>query len=109
MKRSLKTHLLRQPSFEAAKRDYLRPNARNPKHQAFAGSKVDLVGFDFNDSPVYKDQEIVYEDIKKSTAIEDKVTELSLADLVEDILRFHKKAVDDASMLNILKVNVSVY
>lgn len=84
-------------SFEAAKRGYLRPNARNPKHQAFAGSKVDLVGFDFNDNPVYKDQEIVYEDIKKSTAIEDKVTELlANPDLVEDITAFHKKAVNDA-------------
>ena len=84
-------------SFEAAKRGYLRPNARNPKHQAFAGSRVDLVGFDFNDNPVYKDQEIVYDDIKKSTAIEDKVTELlANPDLVEDITAFHKKAVDDA-------------
>lgn len=84
-------------SFEAAKRGYLRPNARNPKHQAFSGSKVDLVGFDFNDNPVYKDQEVVYEDIKKSTAIEDKVTELlANPDLVEDITAFHKKAVDDA-------------
>lgn len=84
-------------SFEAAKRGYLRPNARNPKHQAFAGSKVDLVGFDFNDNPVYKDQEVVYSDIKKSTAIEDKVTELlANPDLVEDISAFHKKAVDDA-------------
>ena len=84
-------------SFEAAKRGYLRPNARNPKHQAFAGSKVDLVGFDFNDNPVYKDQEVVYNDIKKSTAIEDKVTELlANPDLVEDIYAFHKKAVDDA-------------
>ena len=84
-------------SFEAAKRGYLRPNARNPKHQAFAGSKVDLVGFDFNDNPVYKDQEVVYNDIKKSTAIEDKVTELlANPDLVEDISAFHKKAVDDA-------------
>nr|DAR95680.1 MAG TPA: hypothetical protein [Caudoviricetes sp.] len=84
-------------SFEAAKRGYLRPNARNPKHQAFAGSRVDLVGFDFNDNPVYKDQEVVYEDIKKSTAIEDKVTELlANPDLVEDISAFHKKAVDDA-------------
>ena len=84
-------------SFEAAKRGYLRPNARNPKHQAFAGSRVDLVGFDFNDNPVYKDQEIVYDDIKKSTAIEDKVTELlANPDLVEDITAFHEKAVDDA-------------
>lgn len=84
-------------SFEAAKRGYLRPNARNPKHQAFAGSRVDLVGFDFNDNPVYKDQEVVYNDIKKSTAIEDKVTELlANPDLVEDITEFHKKAVDDA-------------
>ena len=84
-------------SFEAAKRGYLRPNARNPKHQAFVGSKVDLVGFDFNDNPVYKDQEVVYNDIKKSTAIEDKVTELlANPDLVEDISAFHKKAVDDA-------------
>jgi len=84
-------------SFEAAKRGYLRHNARNPKHQAFAGSRVDLVGFDFNDNPVYKDQEVVYNDIKKSTAIEDKVTELlANPDLVEDITAFHKKAVDDA-------------
>ena len=84
-------------SFEAAKRGYLRPNSRNPKHQAFAGSRVDLVGFDFNDNPVYKDQEVVYNDIKKSTAIEDKVTELlANPDLVEDISAFHKKAVDDA-------------
>lgn len=84
-------------SFEAAKRGYLRPNARNHKHQAFAGSRVDLVGFDFNDNPVYKDQEVVYNDIKKSTAIEDKVTELlANPDLVEDITAFHKKAVDDA-------------
>lgn len=84
-------------SFEAAKRGYLRPNARNPKHQAFAGSRVDLVGFDFNDNPVYKDQEVVYNDIKKSTAIEDKVTELlANPDLVEDISAFHKKAVDGA-------------
>lgn len=84
-------------SFEAAKRGYLRPNARNPKHQAFAGSRVDLVGFDFNDNPVYKDQDVVYNDIKKSTAIEDKVTELlANPDLVEDITAFHKKAVNDA-------------
>ena len=84
-------------SFEAAKRGYLRPNARNPKHQAFAGSRVDLVGFDFNDNPVYKDQEVVYNDIKKSTAIEDKVTELlANPELVEDITAFHKKAVEDA-------------
>lgn len=91
-------------SFEAAKRGYLRPNARNPKHQAFAGSKVDLVGFDFNDNPVYKDQEIVYEDIKKSTAIEDKVTELlANPDLVDDITAFHKKAVDDAFKVKYLE------
>lgn len=91
-------------SFEAAKRGYLRPNARNPKHQAFAGSKVDLVGFDFNDNPVYKDQEVVYNDIKKSTAIEDKVTELlANPDLVEDITAFHKKAVDDAFKVKYLE------
>lgn len=91
------SHTASTASFEAAKRGYLRPNARNPKHQAFAGSRVDLVGFDFNDNPVYKDQEVVYEDIKKSTAIEDKVTELlTNPDLVEDITAFHKKAVDDA-------------
>lgn len=91
------SHTASTASFEAAKRGYLRPNARNPKHQAFAGSRVDLVGFDFNDNPVYKDQEVVYNDIKKSTAIEDKVTELlANPDLVEDISAFHKKAVDDA-------------
>lgn len=84
-------------SFEAAKRGYLRANSRNPKHAAFKGSRVDLVGFDFNDNPVYKDQEVAYEDIKKSTAVEDKVTEL-LANpaLIENIEAFHKKAVDDA-------------
>lgn len=91
-------------SFEAAKRGYLRPNARNPKHQAFAGSRVDLVGFDFNDNPVYKDQEVVYNDIKKSTAIEDKVTELlANPDLVEDISAFHKKAVEDAFYVKYLE------
>ena len=84
-------------SFEAAKRGYLRANSRNPKHAAFKGSRVDLVGFDFNDNPVYKDQEIAYEDIKKSTAVEDKVTELlANPDLIENIEAFHKKAVDDA-------------
>lgn len=84
-------------SFEAAKRGYLRPNSRNPKHAAFKGSRVDLVGFDFNDNPVYKDQEVAYEDIKKSTAVEDKVTELlANPDLIENIEAFHKKAVDDA-------------
>lgn len=84
-------------SFEAAKRGYLRANSRNPKHAAFKGSRVDLVGFDFNDNPVYKDQEIAYEDIKKSTAVEDKVTELlANPDLIENITAFHKKAVDDA-------------
>lgn len=84
-------------SFEAAKRGYLRANSRNPKHAAFKGSRVDLVGFDFNDNPVYKDQEVAYEDIKKSTAVEDKVTELlANHDLVENITAFHKKAVDDA-------------
>lgn len=84
-------------SFEAAKRGYLRPNARNPKHAAFKGNRVDLVGFDFNDNPVYKDQEVAYEDIKKSTAVEDKVTELlANPDLIENIAGFHKKAVDDA-------------
>lgn len=84
-------------SFEAAKRGYLRANSRNPKHAAFKGSRVDLVGFDFNDNPVYKDQEITYEDIKKSTAVEDKVTELlANPDLIENIAEFHKKAVDDA-------------
>lgn len=84
-------------SFEAAKRGYLRANSRNPKHAAFKGSRVDLVGFDFNDNPVYKDQEITYEGIKKSTAVEDKVTELlANPDLIENIAEFHKKAVDDA-------------
>nr|DAW58945.1 MAG TPA: hypothetical protein [Caudoviricetes sp.] len=84
-------------SFEAAKRGYLRVNSRNPKHAAFKGSRVDLVGFDFNDNPVYKDQEVAYEDIKKSTAVEDKVTELlANPDLIENIAEFHKKAVDDA-------------
>ena len=84
-------------SFEAAKRGYLRANSRNPKHAAFKGSRVDLVGFDFNDNPVYKDQEVAYEDIKKSTAVEDKVTELlANPDLIENIEAFHKKAVDDA-------------
>lgn len=84
-------------SFEAAKRGYLRANSRNPKHAAFKGSRVDLVGFDFNDNPVYKDQEIAYEDIKESTAVEDKVTELlANPDLIENIAEFHKKAVDDA-------------
>lgn len=84
-------------SFEAAKRGYLRANSRNPKHAAFRGSRVDLVGFDFNDNPVYKDQEIAYEDIKKSTAVEDKVTELlANPDLIDNIAEFHKKAVDDA-------------
>ena len=84
-------------SFEAAKRGYLRANSRNPKHAAFKGSRVDLVGFDFNDNPVYKDQEVAYEDIKKSTAVEDKVTELlANPDLIENIEAFHKKAIDDA-------------
>lgn len=84
-------------SFEAAKRGYLRANSRNPKHAAFKGSRIDLVGFDFNDNPVYKDQEVAYEDIKKSTAVEDKVTELlANPDLIENIEAFHKKAVDDA-------------
>ena len=84
-------------SFEAAKRGYLRANSRNPKHATFKGSRVDLVGFDFNDNPVYKDQEVAYEDIKKSTAVEDKVTELlANPDLIENIEEFHKKAVDDA-------------
>lgn len=84
-------------SFEAAKRGYLRANSRNPKHAAFKGSRVDLVGFDFNDNPVYKDQEVAYEDIKKSTAVEDKVTELlANPDLIENIAEFHKKTVDDA-------------
>ena len=84
-------------SFEAAKRGYLRANSRNPKHAAFKGSRVDLVGFDFNDNPVYKDQEVAYDDIKNSTAVEDKVTELlANPDLVENITAFHKKAVDDA-------------
>ena len=84
-------------SFEAAKRGYLRANSRNPKHAAFKGSRIDLVGFDFNDNPVYKDQEVAYEDIKKSTAVEDKVTELlANPDLIENIAEFHKKAVDDA-------------
>lgn len=84
-------------SFEAAKRGYLRANSRNPKHAAFKGSRVDLVGFDFNDNPVYKDQEVAYEDIKKSAAVEDKVTELlANPDLIENIEAFHKKAVDDA-------------
>lgn len=84
-------------SFEAAKRGYLRANSRNPKHAAFKGSRVDLVGFDFNDNPVYKDQEVAYEDIKKSTAVEDKVTELlANPDLIENIEAFHKKAVADA-------------
>lgn len=84
-------------SFEAAKRGYLRANSRNPKHAAFKGSRVDLVGFDFNDNPVYKDQEVAYEDIKKSTAVEDKVTELlANPELVDNITAFHKKAVDDA-------------
>ena len=84
-------------SFEAAKRGYLRANSRNPKHAAFKGSRVDLVGFDFNDNPVYKDQEVAYEDIKKSTAVEDKVTELlANPDLIENIEAFHKKAVDSA-------------
>lgn len=84
-------------SFEAAKRGYLRANSRNPKHAAFKDSRVDLVGFDFNDNPVYKDQEVAYEDIKKSTAVEDKVTELlANPDLIENIEAFHKKAVDDA-------------
>ena len=84
-------------SFEAAKRGYLRANSRNPKYATFKGSRVDLVGFDFNDNPVYKDQEVAYEDIKKSTAVEDKVTELlANPDLIENIEEFHKKAVDDA-------------
>ena len=91
-------------SFEAAKRGYLRANSRNPKHAAFKGSRVDLVGFDFNDNPVYKDQEVAYEDIKKSTAVEDKVTELlANPDLIENIEAFHKKAVDDAFNVNYLE------
>lgn len=91
-------------SFEAAKRGYLRANSRNPKHAAFKGSRVDLVGFDFNDNPVYKDQEIAYEDIKKSTAVEDKVTELlANPELVENVTAFHKKAVDDASNVKYLE------
>lgn len=91
-------------SFEAAKRGYLRANSRNPKHAAFKGSRVDLVGFDFNDNPVYKDQEVAYEDIKKSTAVEDKVTELlANPDLIENIAGFHKKAVDDAFNIKYLE------
>ncbi len=46
------------------------PNARNPKHQAFAVAKIDLVGFRLQRQASLQTRDC-YEDIKKSTAIEE--------------------------------------
>ena len=51
------TPTARHSSFEAAKRGHILYSENNPKHKAFKGNRRNLIGFDFDDNPVYEQVE----------------------------------------------------
>lgn len=82
----------RPASFEAAKRGYLNFSKKNPVHKAFTGSKVDLLGFDFEGNPVYKNEQEMFDDLQNQHTV-DSQTALVLADQPETAMGVQENVV----------------
>lgn len=80
-------------------RGYIRFDVRNPNHKSFKGTRVGLLGFDFDGNAVYGTEEMAFDDIKKSDTAED-ITTITLAQQPKDTRETTDKAVENVIRTN---------
>ena len=89
----------RPASWGVVERGYIRFDVRNPNHKAFKGTRVGLLGFDFDGNAVYGTEEMAFDDIKKSDTAED-ITTITLAEQPKDTRETTDKAVENVIRTN---------
>ena len=89
----------RPASWGVVERGYIRFDVRNPNHKAFKGTRVGLLGFDFDGNAVYGTEEMAFDDIKKSDTAED-ITTITLAQQPKDTRETTYKAVENVIRTN---------
>lgn len=89
----------RPASWGVVERGYIRFDVRNPNHKAFKGTRVGLLGFDFDGNAVYGTEEMAFDDIKKSDTTED-ITTITLAEQPKDTRETTDKAVENVIRTN---------
>lgn len=89
----------RPASWDVVERGYIRFDIRNPNHKAFKGTRVGLLGFDFDGNAVYGTEEMAFDDIKKSDTAED-ITTITLAEQPKDTRETTDKAVENVIRTN---------
>lgn len=89
----------RPASWGVVERGYIRFDVRNPNHKAFKGTRVGLLGFDFDGNAVYGTEEMAFDDIKKSDTAED-ITTITLAQQPKDTRETTDKAVENVIRTN---------
>lgn len=89
----------RPASWGVVERGYIRFDIRNPNHKAFKGTRVGLLGFDFDGNAVYGTEEMAFDDIKKSDTAED-ITTITLAQQPKDTRETTDKAVENVIRTN---------
>lgn len=94
-----RTHNARPASWGVVERGYIRFDVRNPNHKAFKGTRVGLLGFDFDGNAVYGTEEMAFDDIKKSDTAED-ITTVTLAEQPKDTRETTDKAVENVIRTN---------
>ena len=89
----------RPASWGVVERGYIRFDVRNPNHKSFKGTRVGLLGFDFDGNAVYGTEEMAFDDIKKSDTAED-ITTITLAQQPKDTRETTNKAVENVIRTN---------
>lgn len=89
----------RPASWGVVERGYIRFDVRNPNHKSFKGTRVGLLGFDFDGNAVYGTEEMAFDDIKKSDTAED-ITTITLAQQPKDTRETTDKAVENVIRTN---------
>ena len=89
----------RPASWGVVERGYIRFDVRNPNHKTFKGTRVGLLGFDFDGNAVYGTEEMAFDDIKKSDTVED-ITTITLAQQPKDTKETTDKAVENVIRTN---------
>lgn len=89
----------RPASWGVVERGYIHFDVRNPNHKAFKGTRVGLLGFDFDGNAVYGTEEMAFDDIKKSDTAED-ITTITLAEQPKDTRETTDKAVENVIRTN---------
>ena len=89
----------RPASWGVVERGYIRFDIRNPNHKSFRGTRVGLLGFDFDGNAVYGTEEMAFDDIKKSDTAED-ITTITLAQQPKDTRETTDKAVENVIRTN---------